>query len=90
MTLRHPIYIGRWHTNSPSQARVGRRVWAGLAQIRRLGPNPFFSVTPFNVLANPCKFENPYKLFCASKFSDSSFCGILMLYAIHYYCMQDF
>jgi hypothetical protein len=42
MTLRRLIYIGWWHTDSPSQARAGHQVWAGLAQIRRLGPNPFF------------------------------------------------
>jgi hypothetical protein len=41
------------------QARAGRWIWAGLAQIRRLGPNSFFPVIHFIVFANPCKFENP-------------------------------
>jgi hypothetical protein len=41
------------------QARAGRQVWAGLAQIRRPGLTTFFSVNQFLVFANPCKFENP-------------------------------
>jgi hypothetical protein len=38
---------------------AGRRIWAGLAQIRSLGPICFFLEIHFVVFVNPCKFEIP-------------------------------
>jgi hypothetical protein len=72
---------------------------AGPGQAAGLGPawlSPtasahfFFLENHFDDFVNPCKFEIQQKLFCASKNCDSSFCEVLILYAIHFYCMCDF